>query len=286
MHYTSRIRTSVPHPQLTSHHVQRKREAAEERAGISNPPRGFWDDVCIVHTHQRLPREYRAAERSEAARFLATLRGVTAGYNSLDCYMLQIVDVGFAFVTSADYADCGDPLEQIWQAHLTDLGGFEANKDIVIFGGSEEDLAVRDPNYTFADVLPHHLLPPANSDLFLMPEPIPVDAILDMPADSSPAAPADSTPAATASHPGTSTVHAATALHSTSRARRAATTPHFNASAAARTAAHIPPAGFLPTPHNHDPPATASNLVDLLAGTVPSHALEAARAATAPQRGA
>jgi hypothetical protein len=59
--------------------------------------------------------------------------------------MLQIAALTFQFVTTVDYAECGEPLEDIWQAHLAAVGGFDANKEKPILGGAEEALACAIP---------------------------------------------------------------------------------------------------------------------------------------------
>jgi hypothetical protein len=77
-----------------------RREAAEERAGVSQPPHGAWDDLAIVLTGERLPREYRQAHDSAASTFLRNLRGCSAAYNMLGIYMFQMPDLDYEVVRS------------------------------------------------------------------------------------------------------------------------------------------------------------------------------------------
>jgi hypothetical protein len=77
-----------------------RREANAERAGISQPPHGAWDDLAIVLTGERLPQEYRQAHDSNASTFLRNLRGCSAAYNMLGIYMFQMPDLDYDVVCS------------------------------------------------------------------------------------------------------------------------------------------------------------------------------------------
>jgi hypothetical protein len=141
---------------------------------------------------------------------------------------------------------------------------------------------MRNPNLTFADILPAHLLPPPHLELFVMPEPIPASEILNLSEEF------------TAANTITAATHGTSAtplsnIPSTSNGLQAVTPHRATATATDRRArARIPPAGSLPNPNTRSQTmaAAASNLLDLLSSETDSPALEAARAATAPQRGA
>jgi hypothetical protein len=77
-----------------------RREANEKRAGVSQPPHGAWDDLAIVLTGERLPKEYRQAHDSNASTFLRNLRGCSAAYNMLGIYMFQLPELDYDAVCS------------------------------------------------------------------------------------------------------------------------------------------------------------------------------------------
>jgi hypothetical protein len=99
--------------------LQMRGEVAKERGGVSTALPGSWYDICIVLTHQRLPTEYRTADRSNASKFLQGLLGVSALYNALGVYMLQVEAIHWQFVKDVDYEGSRDPLKQLSDAHLT-----------------------------------------------------------------------------------------------------------------------------------------------------------------------
>jgi hypothetical protein len=234
--------------------IQMREEARRERNDKPGCPRGSWEDITIVLTHQRMPIEYRSNERDAATQFLHSLRDSTAAYNALGCYMLQIEDLTFEAVKTLDYIETGENLEKMWKDHLAAVGGFQANKSLPILGGTAADLAMKVPNATYADVIPDHLLPPKG--VSLLPQPQAIVPPLDTESDDDLPLPAPPrTPSSSRCKPTTST-----------KRRR------------------IPPAGALPVPRGRTARQGATDLATLLASEDDSAPLQAAREATRTQQ--